>query len=137
MASIRVNLRLGFLIWFTLRWLVTMHSTMFLNLFRLAAFPLWFFCFSFVLADPPSFFQLQQDVPLNGGTFRFDGQAFDPDTGTLFIAHMGAGQIIACNTKTGQVDATLAGYPGVTGLLYVPELHYLYASVTRLHQMAV
>jgi DNA-binding beta-propeller fold protein YncE len=95
------------------------------------------FCFSPALADPPSFLQLQQDVPLNGGTSRFDYQAFDPDTGTLFIAHMGAGQIIVYNTKTGKVEATLAGYPGVTGLLYVPELHYLYAGVTRLHQVAV
>jgi DNA-binding beta-propeller fold protein YncE len=50
---------------------------------------------------------------------------------------MGAGQIIVYNTKTGKVEATLAGYPGVTGLLYVSELHYLYASVTRLHQVAV
>jgi DNA-binding beta-propeller fold protein YncE len=114
-----------------------MHSIMFNNLRRLAALSLCFFCFSFVLADPPSFLQLQQDVPLTGGTSRFDGQAFDPDTGTLFIAHMGAGQIIAYNTKDGRVDAILAGYPGVTGLLYVSELHYLYASVTRLHQVAV
>ncbi len=96
-----------------------------------------FFFFSLVLADPPSFLQLQQDVPLSGGASRFDYQAFDADTGTLFIAHMGAGQIIAFNTKTGRIDATLAGYPGVTGLLYVPGLHYLYASVTRLHQVAV
>jgi DNA-binding beta-propeller fold protein YncE len=89
------------------------------------------------LADPPSFLQLQQDVPLTGGASRFDYQAFDPETGTLYIAHMGAGQIIAFNTKTGNVEATLAGYPGVTGLLYVPELHRLYASVTRQHQVAV
>lgn len=95
------------------------------------------FCFSSALADPPSFLQFQQDIPLNGGTSRFDYQAFDSDTGTLFIAHMGAGQIIVYNTKTGKVEATLAGYPGVTGLLYVPELHYLYAGVTRLHQVAV
>ena len=89
------------------------------------------------LADPPSFLQLQQDVPLTGGATRFDYQAFDPDTGTLFIAHMGAGQIIVFNTKMAKVEATLAGFPGVTGLLYIPELHQLYAGVTRQHQIAV
>ncbi|HVZ80020.1 MAG TPA: YncE family protein [bacterium] len=88
-------------------------------------------------ADPSSFLQPQQDIPLTGGTSRFDYQAFDPDTGSLFIAHMGAGQIVVFNTRTNRVEATLAGYPGVTGLLYVPELHRVYASVTRSHQVVV
>lgn len=87
------------------------------------------------LADPPSFLQTQQDVPLTGGASRFDYQAFDPDTGTLFIAHMGAGQVIAYNTQSWKVEATLAGFPGVTGLLYVPDLHRLYCSVTNSHQV--
>ncbi len=88
-------------------------------------------------ADPPSFLQPQQEIPLTGGTSRFDYQAFDPDTGSLFIAHMGAGQIVVYNTHTSRVEATLAGYPGVTGLLYVPDLHRIYASVTGSHQIAV
>ncbi len=111
------------------------------NMFSTIRQWLWVFpavvCFSTVFADPPSFLQLQQDIPLSGGTSRFDYQAFDPDTGTLYLAHMGAGQIIVFNTKSGKVDATLAGYPGVTGLLYVSELHRLYASVTQQHQVAV
>ncbi len=99
------------------------------------ALVLGFLGFSAALADPPSFLRLQSDVPLTGGTSRFDYQTFDPDTDTLYIAHMGAGQIIVYNTRLGKVEATLAGYPGVTGLLVVPELHRLYASVTRLHQV--
>jgi DNA-binding beta-propeller fold protein YncE len=101
---------------------------------------LWLISFcanGFLRADPPSFLQQEQDIPLTGGTSRFDYQAFDPDTGSLFIAHMGAGQIVVFNTRTGRVEATLAGYPGVTGLLYVPDLHRIYASVTRSHQVAV
>jgi DNA-binding beta-propeller fold protein YncE len=98
---------------------------------------IWAAAASFVLADPISFLQLQQEIPLPGGISRFDDQAFDPSTGTLYIAHMGDGQIIVFNTKTAKVDATLSGYPGVTGLLYVPELHHLYASVPRRHQVAV
>jgi DNA-binding beta-propeller fold protein YncE len=105
-------------------------------LFRLAAFFITFGALSLVLADPPSFLRLQSDIPLSGGTSRFDYQTFDPDTDTLYIAHMGAGQIVVYNTRLGKVEATLAGYPGVTGLLVVPELHRLYASVTRQHQVA-
>src|ERR1039457_5532345 len=100
-----------------------------------AILALGFLCCSQVLADPVSFLQLQQDISLSGGISRFDYQAFDPDTGTLYIAHMGAGQIIVYNTRMGKVEATLAGYPGVTGLLVVPELHRLFASVSRQHQV--
>ena len=93
--------------------------------------------FSAALADPSSFLQLQQDIPLPGNTSRFDYQSFDPQTGLLYIAHMGAGQIIVFNTQKGSVETALTGFPGVTGLLVVPELHRLFASVTGHHQVAV
>lgn len=93
--------------------------------------------FSMALADPPSFLQLQQDVPLTGGTARFDYQALDAERGILYLSHMGAGQIVIFNTHQGKVIATLSGFPGVTGLLLVPEQHRLYASVTRQHEVAV
>ncbi len=50
---------------------------------------------------------------------------------------MGAGQIILFNTQTGSVQAVLPGFPGVTGLLAVPELHRLFASVTGRHEVDV
>ncbi len=96
-----------------------------------------FLGFSAAFADPPSFLQLQQDFPLNGGTSRFDYQTFDSDNSTLYIAHMGAGQILVFNTRFVKLEATLAGYPGVTGLLVVPERHRLYASVSRRHEVVV
>lgn len=92
---------------------------------------------SAALADPPSFLQLQQDITLPGDTSRFDYQSFDPQTGLLYISHMGAGQIILFNTQTGSVQAVLPGFPGVTGLLAVPELHRLFASVTGRHEVDV
>ena len=93
--------------------------------------------FSTALADPPTFLRLQEDIPLTGGVSRFDYQAFDPQNGTLYIAHMGAGQIIVFNTRQGKVITTLSGVPMVTGLLVLPEMHRLYASVTRQHQVVV
>lgn len=89
------------------------------------------------MADPPSFLQPQQDVPLPGNTSRFDYQSFDPQSGILYISHMGAGQILIFNTQKGTVQAVLSGFPGVTGLLVVPELHRLFASVTGRHEVDV
>jgi hypothetical protein len=89
------------------------------------------------LADPPSFLQPQQDIPLSGNASRFDYQSFDPQTGLLYISHMGAGQIVLFNTRKGTVQDTLPGFPGVTGVLVVPELHRLFASVTGRHEVDV
>ena len=103
----------------------------------IGVFTLGLASFSAALADPPSFLQLQQDIPLPGNTSRFDYQTLDPQTGLLYIAHMGAGQIIVFNTQKGSVQTALPGFPGVTGLLVVPELHRLFVSVTGRHQVAV
>lgn len=96
-----------------------------------------FFGFCVALADPGDFLQVQQDVPLGSNTSRFDYQALDPQSGILYIAHKGAGQIILFNTHQNAVQNTLSGFPGVTGVLVVPELHRLFASVTDRHEVAV
>jgi DNA-binding beta-propeller fold protein YncE len=89
------------------------------------------------LSPAKDLLKLEKDVPLTGGVSRFDYQSLDSQNGILYLSHMGAGQIIVFNTKTDQVLATLSGFPGVTGLLVLPELHRLYANVTRRHQTAV
>ncbi len=96
-----------------------------------------FLSFAKVQADPDSFLRLQADVPLTGGVSRFDYQSLDSQTGTLYISHMGAGQIIVFNTQQAKISTVLNGFPGVTGVLILPELHRLYASVTRHHQVMV
>jgi len=93
--------------------------------------------FAPALADPPSFFQVQEDIPLTGGVSRFDYQYLDTDNNLLYLAHMGAGQIIVFNTKQTKVMQVLSGFPGVTGLLVLPQFHRLYASVSKNHQVAV
>jgi hypothetical protein len=77
------------------------------------------------------------DVPLPGPAVRFDYQSLDIGSDRLYIAHMGAGAIVVFNVRTRQVETTIAGMPGVTGVWAVPELHRLYASVSRLHHVAV
>jgi hypothetical protein len=70
------------------------------------------------------------DIPLPGAAARFDYQSFDPASRTLYIAHMGAGAVIVFDAAGRKVRAALDGFPGVTGVLFVPERGRLYASVT-------
>ncbi len=77
------------------------------------------------------------DYPLPGAAVRFDYQSLDIGSDRLYIAHMGAGEIVVFNVRTRKVVTTIAGMPGVTGVWAVPEEHRIYASLTRLHQVAV
>jgi DNA-binding beta-propeller fold protein YncE len=81
--------------------------------------------------------KLVADVPLPGGSSRFDYQSFDPTTGRLYIAHMGAGELIAFDTRTRQVVARAGGLPKATGVLAAPGLHRVYVSAAGSHQVAV
>ena len=77
------------------------------------------------------------DVALPGPAARFDYQSFDLRSDRLYIAHMGAGQIVVFNVKTRRVEGTIDSVPGVTGVWAVPDLGHVYASVTGLHNVAV
>jgi len=77
------------------------------------------------------------DVRLPGGTTRFDYQSLDPSTGYLYLSHMGDGTVVVFDMKTDKVLANLPGFPVVTGVLAVPALKSVYASVTRNHEIGV
>lgn len=81
---------------------------------------------------PPTFDRLFThvgDFPLGAPTSRFDYQSLDPDAQRLYIAKMGAGTLLAVETARNTVVAELKGFPKITGVLAVPELHKVYASV--------
>src|SRR5215510_7870369 len=84
-----------------------------------------------------SFLKTVADVPLPGGTTRFDYQSLDPSTGRLYLSHMGDGTVVVFDTKADKVLANIPGFPTVTGVLVVPALKSVYASVTRNHEVAV
>ena len=69
------------------------------------------------------------DYPLGAGTNRTDYESFDPAARRLYISKMGAGQLLVFDTEQNKLVATLDGFPKVTGVLAVPELHKVYASV--------
>ena len=77
------------------------------------------------------------DIPLPGGTTRFDYQSLDPKSGRLYLSHMGDGNVVVFDTKTNKVVANIPGFPVVTGVLVVPALKSVYASVTHNHEVAV
>jgi DNA-binding beta-propeller fold protein YncE len=77
------------------------------------------------------------DVPLPGNATRFDYQSFDPKTKTLYLSHMGDGELVVFNTQTRTVVARLPGFPTVTGVLAVPEIRRVFASVAGSHEVVV
>ena len=77
------------------------------------------------------------DIPLPGGTTRFDYQSLDASAGRLYFSHMGDGQLIVFDTQNERLAAHLPGFPTMTGVLVVPSLKRVYGSVTKNHEVAV
>jgi DNA-binding beta-propeller fold protein YncE len=71
----------------------------------------------------------ERDVSAGPKIDRFDYQTIDPSTGHLFVAGMSIGKLLVFDVRTNKLLAELPGYPKVTGVLAVPELHKIYASV--------
>lgn len=89
--------------------------------------------------DPPGPHQLpwQQvsTLDLTGGTGRFDYATFDPTLNLLFVAHMGAGQLIEVDVAQHKVLRTIEDLPDVHGVIVVPETHRVYATATGRNQL--
>jgi YVTN family beta-propeller protein len=77
------------------------------------------------------------DVPLPGSASRFDYQSLDATSGRLFVAHMGADQVIVFDTRTQQVIKTVEGIQTPTGVLAVPELGRIFVAAAGSHDVAV
>src|SRR3954465_13654842 len=77
------------------------------------------------------------ELPLPGAVGRFDYQSLDPSDGRLYIAQMGAGRLLIFDTKANRVVSSLPGFPRVTGVLAVPQLHRVYASAAGKHELVV
>src|SRR6516164_4021495 len=75
-------------------------------------------------------------IRLPGSNSRFDYASLDPRRGLLFVAHLGASQVIAINIRTGRVVRTIPGLPRVHGVLVVPALHRVYATATGANKVA-
>jgi DNA-binding beta-propeller fold protein YncE len=74
-------------------------------------------------------FTLIGDFPLGTATSRTDYQSIDPAAHRLYIAKMGDGKLLVYDLAQDRLVREIAGLPKVTGVLAVPRLHRLYASV--------
>src|SRR5581483_8254096 len=81
-------------------------------------------------SDPKVAFDVVADVSLPGGNSRFDYESLDADRHLLFIAHLGASEVLAFDTASRKVVARIKDVSRVHGVLVVPELHRVYASAT-------
>ena len=85
----------------------------------------------------PPRWRVVADVALPGRPARFDYQSFDSTMGVLWIAHMGAGEVLAFDVRARQVVARVREMPGVTGVRVVPALGRVFASLSAAHAVAV
>jgi len=75
------------------------------------------------------------DIPCPGPAVRFDYQSIDTAARRLYISHMNAGELIAFNLATRKIEGTVGDLPRVTGVLAVPALGKIYASVPGKHDV--
>lgn len=69
------------------------------------------------------------DYPLGASVNRTDYESIDPAARRLYISKMGGGQLLVFDIEKNKLVAQLDGFPKITGVLVVPELHKVYASV--------
>ncbi|MFG1934507.1 YncE family protein [Mycobacterium sp. NPDC048908] len=75
------------------------------------------------------------ETPLTGGPVRFDYAALDAERGRMFIAHMGAGELIDVDVHAHAVVRTIPDLPDVHGVIVVPAQHRVYATATGNNQL--
>ncbi|HEX9337708.1 MAG TPA: YncE family protein [Pseudonocardiaceae bacterium] len=74
-------------------------------------------------------------LSLPGDTSRFDYASLDPQRGLLFIAHLGASEVVEVDVRANRVVRTIRNVSEVHGVLVVPALHRVYATATGSNQM--
>jgi DNA-binding beta-propeller fold protein YncE len=77
------------------------------------------------------------EVALPGDSSRFDYASLDAGRGLLFIAHLGASEVVEVDVHTQRVVRTISGLPGVHGVFVVPDKHRVYATATNTNRMVI
>ena len=75
------------------------------------------------------------DIPLGNNGARFDYQSLNLETDKLYIAHMGADQMIVYDTLNHKVIETVPDVPNVHGILAVPGTGRIYATATGINSV--
>jgi DNA-binding beta-propeller fold protein YncE len=75
------------------------------------------------------------ELALPGDGSRFDYASLDSERGLLFVAHLGASEVIEVDVHSHRVLRTIAALPQVHGVLVVPTRHRVYATATGSNQL--
>jgi DNA-binding beta-propeller fold protein YncE len=75
------------------------------------------------------------EVPLPGDSSRFDYASLDEQRGLLFIAHLGASEVVEVDVRANQVVRTIPNVSQVHGVLVVGPLNRVYATATGANQV--
>ena len=67
-------------------------------------------------------YRVVRDVRLPGDTSRWDYQVADPGSHRLYIAHLGASQVVVFDTRAQRVAGVVSGVDQVHGLALAPDL---------------
>ena len=78
-----------------------------------------------------------KDVPLSGGTTRFDYQSINDSIQRLYIAHMGADLLSVYDIRSGEIIKDIKGIPNIHGVIAVPGLQRIFASATGKNEVVV
>lgn len=89
-------------------------------------------CAADLTSELPTFrrlFSLVGDYPIGVATSRTDYESLDLTAGRLYISKMGEGKLLVFDTGGKRLLNQIDGFPKITGVLVVGELHRVYASV--------
>ncbi|WP_410567440.1 YncE family protein [Amycolatopsis sp. cmx-4-61] len=75
------------------------------------------------------------EVALPGNASRFDYASLDAERGLLFVAHLGAGEVIEVDVRAHRVVRVIPDVAQVHGVLVVPALHRVFATATGANQL--
>jgi len=94
-------------------------------------------------SGPPSPLHMIADIAVApagrgfaGRTPRMDYEGIDPRRRMLFVAYLGADEVVAIDIATNVVVGHITGLRSVHGVLVIPSLHRVYASATGTDEVA-
>jgi DNA-binding beta-propeller fold protein YncE len=82
-------------------------------------------------------YRVVRDVLLPGDTSRWDYQTYDASAHRLYVAHLGASEIVVFDTGLQRVSGVVRGVDQVHGLVLAPDLGRLYASATGRNEVDI
>jgi DNA-binding beta-propeller fold protein YncE len=75
------------------------------------------------------------EIPLPGDNSRFDYASLDAQRGLLFVAHLGASEVVEIDVNAGRAVRTIPNVSQVHGVLVVGTLGRVYATATGTNQV--